>query len=41
MTAYDWLMAVGALAIVTILVKAFWVAREIEPNEPDERLPGG
>jgi len=39
MTAYDWLMAFGAIAILAVLVKAFWRADRIDAIEQPDNWP--
>lgn len=36
MSAYDWLMAFGAVALVILIVKGFWSSYRVKPlNEPE------
>jgi FtsZ-interacting cell division protein ZipA len=39
MTAYDWMMTVGLLAIIAVAVKGFWRSNRIEPTERPNTPP--
>jgi len=41
MSAYDWVMAIGAVAIIAFLIKAFWRADGIDALDQPDNIPPG
>jgi|GEM_PF-5613307 len=41
MTAYDWLMACGAVVIIAFVARAFWLGYKVDAiKQPDGTYPG-